>query len=179
MRTIAAALALAMALATAEAVADDVALEYRVKAAYLLNFTRFIEWPADQADTGPVTICVAGANPFGTVLDETLRDEQVGARTIRSRPAREGERCHVLFIPAGVQADAYLKTPRRPVLTVGESPDFLRRGGIVNFVIESGKVRFEINPEAAERAGLRISSRLMRLARPPTESTKLDPGARR
>jgi hypothetical protein len=172
-----AALALASWVAAA---ADDVALEYRVKAAYLLNFTRFVEWPADPADTGPLTICIAGTNPFDDVLDETLRDEQVGARAIRSRPARESERCHVLFIPNGVSPDAYIKSTRaQPVLTVGESPDFLRRGGIVNFFIENGKVRFEIDAERAERAGLRISSRLLRLARTPTEAATADSEERR
>jgi hypothetical protein len=164
------------ALAFASFVAvNDVSLEYRVKAAYLLNFARFVDWPANPADTGPITVCVAGTNPFGEVLNETLRDEQVNGRPIRARAARGGEGCHILFVPAGVQADEPLKNARtQPVLTVGESPDFVRQGGIINFILEEGKVRFEIDPANAERARLRISSRLLRLARPPSATSKTD-----
>jgi hypothetical protein len=159
--------------------AGDVRLEYGVKAAYLLNFARFVEWPADPADTGPLTICVAGTNPFGDVLDETLRGELVNGRSVRARPARQGERCHVLFVPVDVPPDAYIKSLRtQPVLTVGERADFLRHGGMVNFVIEAGRVRFEIDADAAERVKLKISSRLLRLAR-TTESTKSATGGSR
>jgi hypothetical protein len=150
---------------------DGVLLEYRVKAAYLLNFARFVEWPADPADTGPMTICIAGPNPFGEVLNETLRDEQVNGRAIRARAARDDERCHILFVPAGVPPDQYLENAgTQPVLTVGENPDFLRRGGIINFLLEDGKVRFQIDPSNAERGNLRISSRLLRLARVAPET---------
>jgi hypothetical protein len=81
---------------------------------------------------------------------------------------REPSGCDVLFVPAGVPAAPLLHDARtRPILTVGESETFLRAGGIVNFFMDDGKVRFEINQDAASRAQLRISSRLLRLARPP------------
>lgn len=147
--------------------AQDVSLEYRVKAAYLLNFTDFVEWPA-AAVTGerPFTICVAQRNPFGSVLSSAVTGEQIAGRPLSSRVVQTGTAsCQLLFVPRGVSADRYLKAVRgMPVLTVGEAPDFLTRGGIVNFVIQEGKVRFEINQEEAERAGLKVSSRLLRLA---------------
>ena len=152
---------------------NDVTLEYRVKAAYLFNFTKFIEWPASalRADA-PLTICVAGANPFGPVLAETVKGETVRGRPLATRVVRDSAGCHVLFVPDGVAAASLLRNARsRPLLTVGESQGFIRQGGVINFVLEQGKVRFEIDQAAAERAGLRISSRLLRLAR-HTQSTR-------
>jgi hypothetical protein len=147
--------------------AQDVSLEYRVKAAYLFNFTKFVEWPAASAsEREPFTICVAETNPFGSVLAETVQGETVAGRPLVVRVARDPAGCQVLFVPADVPADAFLRNVRTaPVLTVGESSAFLRRGGIVNFFLDGGKVRFEIDQAAAERANLRISSRLLRLAR--------------
>jgi hypothetical protein len=79
---------------------------------------------------------------------------------------RDPSGCHVLFVPEGVSAAPLLNEARmKPILTVGESDTFLRHGGIVNFIMEDGKVRFEISQDAASRAHLRISSRLLRLAR--------------
>jgi hypothetical protein len=148
--------------------AQDVPLEYRVKAAYLFNFTKFVEWPAAalRADE-PLTICIAGMNPFGDTLDETLRGESVGGRPLTARAVTDGDGCHVLFVPEGVPAATLLLNMRaKPVLTVGESPEFLRQGGVVNFVMQDGKVRFEISQDAATKAHLRISSHLLRLSRP-------------
>jgi hypothetical protein len=151
---------------TALTSAQDAGLEYRVKAAYLFNFTRFVDWPAEAADDAPLTICVATPNPFGAVLADTIRDERVNGRPLQVRVVRQPAGCHVLFIPRGVSHVPFLRTTRdRPVLTVGEAPDFLQHGGIVNFVLEDGKVRFDIDRSAAERANLTISSRLLRLAR--------------
>jgi hypothetical protein len=153
---------------------EDVTLEYRVKAAYLFNFTKFIEWPDAAVPPGaPITICVAGDSPFGAALDEIIRGEAVNGRPLAARRAEPPAGCHVVFVPRGTSPAAALRPFRSlPVLTVGESDDFLRQGGMVNFVIDDGKVRFEIDHEAAERAHVRISSRLLRLARatePPQE----------
>ena len=140
--------------------------EYQVKAVYLFNFARFVEWPP-EAQSGPLTICVAGQNPFGAVLDETLRGESVNNRPLTARviPGPEPG-CHVIFVPQGAPTTAYLRAARGgPTLTVGETPDFLAQGGIINFILEGGKVRFQIDAKAAERADLRISSHLLRLAR--------------
>jgi hypothetical protein len=160
---------LLVVLIAATSSAQDVALEHRVKAAYLFNFTKFVEWPADAIPPGaPLTICVAAPSPFGQTLDETVRGELVGVRPLTTRVVRDPAGCHVLFVPAGVTALPLVRDARtKPILTVGESPDFLHDGGIVNFFMQDGKVRFEISQDAAARAHLRISSRLLRLARPP------------
>lgn len=146
--------------------AQDISLEYRVKAAYLFNFARFVEWPA-EAVSGPLTLCVAGRDVFGPVLADTVKDESIGGRPLVARVILEPEPdCNVVFVPRGAAASAYLRAASgRPVLTIGETPDFQRMGGIVTFVVQDGNVRFEINRTAAERAKLRISSRLLRLAR--------------
>jgi hypothetical protein len=146
--------------------AKEVSLEYQVKAVYLFNFAKFVEWPA-EAQAGPLTICVAGQNPFGDALDEALRGESVNNRSLTARviPGPEPG-CHVIFVPRGAATTAYLRAARgAPTLTVGETPDFLAQGGIINFILEGGKVRFQIDSKAAERADLRISSHLLRLAR--------------
>jgi hypothetical protein len=154
---------------TALTSAQDAALEYRVKAAYLFNFTKFIEWPGSAVATGrSFSICVAGRNPFGPALTSTLVGETAAGLPLAARVvnASEAAACHVLFVPRGVAAPPYLRgVAKSPVLTVGESPDFLAQGGAINFVLDDGRVRFEINQAAAERAQLRISSRLLQLGR--------------
>ena len=149
------------------AYAQDVPLEYQVKAAYLFNFTKFVEWPAATVNQDPFTICVADRNPFGTALAATIQGEVAAGRMLASRVVQNpGASCHVLFVPRGVPAAPYLMRVREaPVLTVGETPEFLAQGGIIRFVMEDGKIRFEINQEAARRASLRISARLLQLAR--------------
>jgi len=160
----AAALLLALAVAVQPATAQDVPLEYQVKAAYLYNFVKFVDWPA-AASTGPINICLAGRNPFGTVLAETIRDEIVAGRTLTSRVILEPEPdCHVLFIPDGAPSTYLRAMHGMPTLTVGETPDFLEKGGIISFVKDGRTVRFAISNEAADRAKLQVSSRLLRLA---------------
>ncbi|HEV8317039.1 MAG TPA: YfiR family protein [Vicinamibacterales bacterium] len=170
MKSVLAALAVAIVYAL-PASAQDTPLEYRVKAAYLFNFTKFVDWPPGAISEGaPFTICVAGMNPFASALEDTIRGETVAGRSLQSRVAQGNEPCQVVFVPHDVDPVPILKRARmQPVLTVGESPDFLRQGGIINFVRDGGKVRFEISQEAAARAQLRISSRLLRLAREPAE----------
>jgi YfiR/HmsC-like len=162
-------LALVLALAASAALqAQEIPLEYRVKAAFLFNFAKFIEWPADS-DSGPLQICVAGRNVFGDALVDTVRGENINGRPLAVRVILEPEPgCHIIFVPRGATTAAYLRAARSsPSLTVGEMPDFIAQGGIVNFTLEGTSVRFEIDAEAAERVGLRISSRLLRLARSP------------
>jgi hypothetical protein len=152
---------------SAPGLAQEVPLEYRVKAAFLYNFARFVDWPATMA-SGPLTICLADHNPFGDALAATLQGERIGGREVVARViTAPSSACHVLFVPEGASAAPYLRDRQAPTLTVGESGDFIAMGGIVNFVREGANVRFEIDAMAAERAGLRISSRLLRLARMP------------
>ena len=142
-------------------------LEYRVKAAYLFNFAKFVEWPQTAA-AGPLTICVAGRNVFGEVLSDTVRGETINGRPLAVRVILEPEPgCHIIFVPRGAAVPAYLRAARSsPTLTVGESPDFIAQGGIVNFTLD-GAQRAVRNRCGRPRSvsGLRISSRLLRLAR--------------
>ena len=151
------------------AAAQDVPLEYRVKAAYLLNFTRFIEWPAATTTGAPLTICVAQRNPFGDFLATTVAGERAGGRPLTTRVVTTADSsCAVLFVPSGVAVDPQLRAVgNSPVLTVGETPDFLQRGGMIAFALDGGRVRFSINPAAAARNHLVISSRLLQLAQRP------------
>ena len=144
--------------------AQDVPLEYRLKAAFLYNFVKYVEWPEPRGTS--IKICVAGQNPFGTILDDLLRNERVrGARLSTETILEPAPGCDVIFAPRTSNFPAYLRTSNLPILTVGESPRFIELGGIVNFYLEDDKVRFEINRAAADRANLRISSRLLQLAR--------------
>ena len=154
-----------IALGHATAAGQGVPQEYRIKAAYLYNFLKFVEWPQEATPT-PLTICVAGRNPFGTYLEDTVRGEQIQGRPVIARVILEPEaNCHVVFVPNGAATAAYLRAARgTATLTVGESAQFIMQGGIVNFVLEGNNVRFEIDPIAAELAKLRLSSRLLQLA---------------
>ncbi len=151
-------------------------LEYQVKAAYVLNFLSFTQWPA-RAFSGagvPLRICLAGGDPFGGTLDSTVKGETISGhpvvveRLAATQPARE---CHALFVSAGQTAqagDLLRAVDGAPVLTIGESGSFLRSGGMVNLVIDGGNVRFDVNRQQAEKMGLTFSSRLLRLARSVT-----------
>jgi hypothetical protein len=148
---------------------DEAGLEYRVKAAYLFNFTKFIEWPETTLqNAGAFNICTAAINPFGAALTSTVNDETAAMLPLTARvvTTSEAPSCQVLFVPRGIAAAPFLRAvSSSPVLTVGESPEFLAQGGAINFVREGGRVRFMINQAAAERVRLRISSRLLQLGR--------------
>lgn len=149
--------------------------EYDVKAAFLFNFVKFVEWPAEAfaGERAPVTICVFGEDPFGRVLDAVIQGERVGERALvveRLDSRDDFEACHVLFVSPSERdrmAQVLARVEGEPVLTVGDTEGFLRAGGIVNFILEGTKVRFVINQGTAERSGLRISSKLLRLAMMP------------
>lgn len=163
---------LALFSATAAATPDPpVAGEYEVKAAFLYNFTRFVEWPPEAFDGGsPLAICVLGQDPFGSDLDRAVEGRTVNGRPLIVKRLRLGEgaaHCHILFI--GTTEPGYLKhtidgVQKSSVLTVGDDPEFLRAGGIIGFVMRENKVHFTINLPAATRAGIKISSKLLKLA---------------
>ncbi len=147
----------------------EVTPEYRLKAEFIHNFIKFIEWP-DGAGGGPLTICVAGQNPFGSTLTSQVEGDTVSGRPIALRVILEPEDgCHVVFVPrTSLGPQAYLRQAQgTPTLTVGEAPDFVTQGGIIGFSMEAERVRFTIDQAAAEKAGLKISSRLLTLARQP------------
>ncbi len=147
-------------------------LEYQVKAAYLLNFTKFVEWPsaAFRAPDAPIMICVIGNDPFGPTLDRTVAGESASGRAVQvQRLVPEGNltACHVVFIGRSEQEGSVriLSDLRgSSVLTVSDMSGFAERGGMIEFVIQEGKVRFYIQAAAARAVGLRLSSRLLRLA---------------
>jgi hypothetical protein len=165
------AVGLTLAAASAAAQGTPTATANDVKAAYLLNFTRYVEWPPDAfaARESPIVICVVGKDPFGRALDEIVRDRRVNGRRIEVRRlvtpvARDA--CHVAFLAAGEAALAHAREawPSQPVLLVGDDPGFAADGGTIGFVPAEETIRFEINADAARRTGLRISSRVMTLA---------------
>lgn len=147
--------------------------EYEVKAAFLYNFAKFVEWPspAFSASSAHLRICVLGHDPFGDALIRIVEGKSISGHSIVIREAQslaEARACHILFISRSdpdtlQQALAHLRD--LPVLTVGENSEFLSLGGMINFVLEEDRVRFEINLEAAERHHLKISSKLLSVAR--------------
>jgi YfiR/HmsC-like len=151
--------------------AADESLEYKVKSAFLLNFTKFVEWPAVafEAPDSPITICILGEDPFGSTLDQIVAGEVVDNRKIavsRIRRAPAPKACQVLFVGRPEKEAVSLLPPLEPgVLTVGEGESFIRDGGMIAFVIENRRVRFSANQTAAESAGLKISSRLLNVAK--------------
>lgn len=143
--------------------------EYEVKAAFLLNFARFVEWPSlgETSPGAPFTICILGGDPFDQTIDQIVRGEKIDNRPlVVQRVHRPENVCQVLFISSSeTDVARILKQAAPGVLTVGETPGFLRDGGMINFVVENRRVRFDINRAAAEHASLRISSRLLGVAR--------------
>jgi hypothetical protein len=157
-------------VAGAPAARAQSASEPALKAAFLYNFAKFAEWPADAAPADPLTICVFGDTPIADALDETVKGRTVdGRKTVVVRVKPEGFRgCHVLYL-AGLdtkRAQAIIDDLKGvPVLTVGEREQFALGGGIAGLFVEQGRMRFAINVEAAQRGRLRISSRLLSLAK--------------
>ena len=146
-------------------------LEYQVKAAFLLNFTKFVECPpgAFADEHSPLAICILGEDPFGDALNEIVKGEAVnGHEIVVSRIGRPPapKACQVLFVTRAEKDVRKMLGELGPgVLTVGEGERFLQDGGVVAFVIENRRVRFDIDQSAAAKGMLNISSRLMNVAR--------------
>jgi hypothetical protein len=159
--------AIAVALLGAQPAAlSGEGLEYQVKAAFLFNFLKFVEWPPASADV-PWVIGVLGRDPFGETLDLTVRGKIVNGRNVDVRrydKASDVRGCNILFIGRGDFERTGI--PTQPgMLTVGESSGFLKAGGSISFYLEDNRVRFEIRPASARSAGLRVSSQLLKLGR--------------
>jgi hypothetical protein len=148
--------------------------EYQLKAAFLYNFVKFVDWPARtfQDPAQAVGICVLGQSPFGDTLQQTVAGKLVAGRALEIHglpsPAPASlHTCHILFVP-GSESKRFreIAAPLKatPVLTVGEAGDFLDHGGMIAFKVERGTVRFEINLAAADCAQIKISSKLLSLA---------------
>ena len=146
--------------------------EYQVKAAFLYNFAKFVEWPPGTVtkSNDAIAICIIGQNPFGSTLEDMVQGKRIGDRSfvVRRLPdTLQAKGCEILFIGAGEwkRARALLDVLRgAPILTVGETDDFTSFGGVIAFQLEGPRVRIQIDLEAADRAKLRISSKLLNLA---------------
>ena len=150
--------------------------EYLIKAGFIFNFAKFVEWPSNafaQPDS-PIVIGILGTDPFGTIIDKIVQDKKVGTRGFIVKRLKWGtdvkeiRECKILFVGASERAhmDELVQIVKGlPILTVGETPGFAERGGVIRFVLEDNRVRFEVNVVAARQADLTISSRLLTLAR--------------
>ncbi|MDP2315771.1 MAG: YfiR family protein [Pseudomonadota bacterium] len=177
LRPVVAAVALLLACASGEAHGQT--REYALKAEFLERFTQFVDWPAETfpAPDDPFVLCVVGENPFGGLLEEMARARRFEHRrgevryfadlddldALAALPA-----CHLAWLShAGKRTLAAVvrQTDGKPILTVGDTPGYAEAGFLVNFFLEGGRIRFEINHPAVERSGLAFSSQLLRLAR--------------
>lgn len=157
----------------AQAHAADVQLEeYRVKAAFIYNFAKFVEWPSEAFDNSasPIRICTLGQNPFGSALEDAVKNKMVGERGLVVRQLDKGQEvadCHILFVSRSERAplgSLVVQTKCPYVLTVGESEDFIGNGGAINLALKDSRIRIQINVVAAARGKFRISSKLLGIA---------------
>jgi len=145
-----------------------------VKATFLFNFTKFVDWPAPPPGAEPFRVCVVAEPAFAASVDRIIAGETAQGRPLQrvTPTAPDAARtCQILFLgrSEAAHADRWIAAVRNtPVLLVGESPDFCDRGGHINFVLDDNHVRFDVNQDSASRAGIEISSKLLRIARSVT-----------
>ncbi len=147
--------------------------EYELKAAFLLNFAKFVEWPppARPPPGAPVRIGIVGKDPSGGTIQNSLNGKTVNEGPIVVEiieRAEQAQGCHLLFVPSGdrdLEAVILKAVKGRPVLTVGEREGFLQSGGLFNFYSEDKKLRLELDNDSIRSAGMVVSSKLLRLAR--------------
>lgn len=147
--------------------------EYELKAAFLYNFAKFIDWPprSFERPDAPMVFCVLGDDPFGPILAGIAREDQVMSRQIALRRADQPDQlggCHVVFVRPAAEVhlpELLRQAAARHVLLVGESSGFAERGGGIGLFVEQNRVRFAVNVAAIERAGLKVSSKLLKVAR--------------
>ncbi len=157
---------------TSNSYAEQKDKEYHLKAAFLLNFAKFMTWPSNVfSDTSQsLTIYILGKDPFGRAL-QTIEDKTVKGRKLlvkRIASVEDIKECHILFVCTSEMkkiSEILIKTRNWPILTVSETENFCQAGGIVNFIIVKNKIRFEINVDAAKRIDLGISSKLLNLSK--------------
>ena len=155
-------------LVYSQAISED-----QVKAAYLYNFAKFVEWPPDTfADSAaPIHLCVLNDPSIGSELSQIVKDKHISGRSIVVVPIQtdeQGRSCQILFINSAQnwQVEHILKVLKgSSVLTVGETTGFVEQGGIVNFVIQDDQVHFQVNHKAATQSRLRMSARLLSVAK--------------
>lgn len=146
--------------------------EYQVEATYLFNFGRFVQWPSrpSVAGTNSFLICILGQDPFGPTLKDTIANESIDGKSVVAKQVlttEEAASCHILFISSSEErrlTQVLANLSNSSVLTVSDVPGFTDRGGMIQFVLDDSRVRFEVNVETATRAGLTMSSELLKLA---------------
>jgi hypothetical protein len=156
--------------------------EYQLKAVFLFNFAKFIDWPPTsfRSPQSPFVVCILGPDPFGTGIDELFKGKTVDDRPVaieRFRNIAQVRQCHMVFVSRSESfhlADIIQALHGACVLLVGEADGFAEAGGTIQFALEDSHVHFLINPDAADRAGLKVSSKLLSLARVVHDSTRND-----
>jgi hypothetical protein len=149
-------------------------MEYQVKAAFLFNFAKFVNWPPHKFNEpdSPLIIGIVGDDPFGGLLEEAVQGNRINDRSVTIQhiaTMEELRKCHIIFVcrSESDRLGSILNEVRGDnVLTVGETDKFISKGGMINFVMVGDRVRFEINNSAARHAGLKISSQLSSVALP-------------
>jgi hypothetical protein len=156
--------------------------EYQLKAAFLFNFAKFVEWPAASFSDprSPFVICILGADPFGHAMDDALLGKMIGERGVaieRSKELADARHCQMVFVSSSEKsrvAEILDGLKGTSTLVVGETEGFAAAGGMIQFVLEDNRVRFLINTDATDRAGLKVSSKLLSLARLVHDAPKND-----
>jgi hypothetical protein len=147
--------------------------EYQIKAAFLFNFAQFVKWPGGSFanDSAPFCIGILGDDPFGDALEGIVQGESIDHHrltVLRARSFAELKNCQLIFVcksEEGHVAEILSQLDSKPILTVSEVEGFTKNGGDINFYLQDGKIRFEINPSSAQHCGLRISSQLLNLGK--------------
>jgi hypothetical protein len=153
--------------------AQSQADEYHIKAAFLFHFAQLVDWPPEALGSGnrPLNFCTVGEQAVPDALESTVMGKQIGPHSINVQHLREGDDpryCHVLYILLRDKkhvAAILAVLQKTAVLTVGESDDFIQEGGMIGFSLQENKIRFDINLRAAQRVNIKISSRLLLLAK--------------
>jgi hypothetical protein len=167
------ALAVLLSFATRTRGQANPSLEYQVKAAFVFNFTKFVEWPLDtfKSENAPIVLCVFGHDPFGSALDEIVRGKAINNHAVLARRITELpdlKSCQLVFVSSLEYkhlSEVLNSLKGASALVVGESEGFAERGGGIQFFLEDKKLRFAVNVDVIQRARLAVSSKLLMLAK--------------
>jgi YfiR/HmsC-like len=147
--------------------------EYQLKAAFLFNFAQFVKWPSDSFASADAPFCIGilGDDPFGAALEDTIQGETINSHKLRVMHGHSFDDlkdCQLIFIcksEGDRMSEILSQLDSKPILTVSDIESFAQNGGIIDFYLQGGRVRFEINPDSAQRRGLKISSQLLTLGK--------------